>query len=317
VLAATAGIAIAAGGVVAAPTAGAVISPRAAVACVAGSGNAAPPEHRLDDTAPVGKADLSAIPETGQVSTSARTFLRGLAEPATTLPATVHIPVYVHVIKGKRRGERSPAGPARVRRMLRVLNNGFHGGQSKANTTTRYVFDLRRIDYTKREGWYHAFLFGPRNNRMRTALHRGGKGALNIYVNGGGPTGQPVLGWTTFPWAQARNPKLDGVAVNWKAMPWGTLKRYHQGDTVIHEVGHWMGLLHTFQGGCTPPGDLVADTPYERDPSYACDTDSDTCTSPGTDPVHNFMDYSWDSCLNQFTPGQVARMDRAFAKYRR
>ena len=100
-------------------------------------------------------------------------------------------------------------------------------------------------------------------------------------------------------------------------MPWGTLKHYLQGDTIVHETGHWMGLFHTFEGGCTPPGDLVADTPYEREPSYACNTHRDTCPDqPGLDPVHNFMDYSWDSCMNQFTPGQVARMDTAFAKYR-
>ena len=48
----------------------------------------------------------------------------------------------------------------------------------------------------------------------------------------------------------------------------------------------------------------------------ACETTRDTCPAPGLDPVHNFMDYSLDTCMNMFTAGQVARMDVAFAKWR-
>jgi len=86
---------------------------------------------------------------------------------------------------------------------------------------------------------------------------------------------------------------------------------------VIHEVGHWMGLLHTFQGGCSSSGDLVADTPQEGEPSYECPTTRDTCLAdPGVDPVRNFMDYSYDTCMNMLTLGQTSRMDAAFEKYR-
>lgn len=318
-LAGATGLVVALTGVIAAPASSVVAPARASIACVAGHDSHVPSVHRLDDTTKVTAADRAAVPE---VPDSEQAVPFGQpnsrqAEAGPRLPARVRIPVYVHVIKGTHRGERKIAGPARVRWMLRVLNRGFHGGESRANTPTRYTFVLRHIDYTRREGWYHAYLYGPRNAKMRKGLHRGGKRALNIYLNGGGPPGRPVLGWSTFPWRQRQHTRLDGVAVNWRAMPWGTLRRYHQGDSIIHEVGHWMGLFHTFQGGCTPPGDMVADTPYEREASYACNTHSDSCPDqPGLDPVHNFMDYSWDSCMNQFTPGQVARMDRAFAKYR-
>jgi hypothetical protein len=280
-----------------------------------------PAVHRLGDTPKVTAADLAAVPETTAPSTFVSPLLRELARSTVDgvrLPRHVNIPVYVHVIRGTHRSERHTAGPVQVRRMIKVLNKGFHGGESKANTPTRFDFKLRHIDYTRRDGWYHTYLFRPLDKQMRRALHRGGKRSLNIYINGGGKPGQPVLGWTTFPWKQRSQPLLDGVSVNWRAMPWGTLKRYHQGDTIIHETGHWLGLFHTFEGGCNPPGDKVADTPYERYPSFACDTRSDTCPGkPGLDPVHNFMDYSWDSCMNQFTPDQVARMDRSFVKYRR
>jgi hypothetical protein len=301
---------------------------RAAVRCSDTPDQPVPKVHRLNDTAEVTKADLDAVPETAvprnpsapPAALMAPLLRRPVSQKVdgVRLPAHVKIPVYVHVIRGTHRTERHTAGPRQVRRMIKVLNKGFHGGESKANTPTRFTFKLRHIDYTKRDGWYHAYLFRPMDKQMRRKLHRGGKRALNIYINGGGPIGQPVLGWTTFPWKQRKHPLLDGVAVNWRAMPWGTLKRYHQGDTIIHETGHWLGLFHTFQGGCKPPGDKVADTPYERTPSYRCNTKSDSCKGkPGLDPVHNFMDYSWDSCMNQFTPGQVARMDRSFVKYRR
>lgn len=289
---------------------------RVGVACATHPHEPVPLVHRLSDTPRVTEAGLSAVPD--QPKAAANTPFLARMAIAPRLPGRVNVPVYVHVIKGTHRGERSPAGPKRVKRMLRVLNRGFHGKESKANTRTRYTFVLRKIDYTRREGWYHAFLYGPRDDRMRKTLHRGGKGTLNIYINGGGPKGEPVLGWTTFPWQQHKHPRLDGVTVNWRAMPWGTLKRYHQGDTVIHETGHWMGLFHTFQGGCGRRGDMVADTPAEAEPSYACNTHRDTCKDQaGRDPVHNFMDYSWDTCMNQFTPDQVDRMDRSFAKYRR
>jgi len=285
-----------------------------------------PKVHRLGDTPEVTASDLAAVPEVAAPApTPAPATVSPLLRRAVSdkvggvhLPKHVKIPVYVHVIRGVHRTERHTAGPRQVRRMIKVLNKGFHGGESKANTPTRYTFKLRHIDYHKRDGWYHTYLFRPLDKQMRRTLHRGGKRALNIYINGGGPIGQPVLGWTTFPWKQHKHPLLDGVGVNWRAMPWGTLKHYHQGDTIIHETGHWLGLFHTFQGGCKAPGDKVADTPSERYPSYRCNTKADTCKGkPGLDPVHNFMDYSWDSCMNQFTPDQVARMDRSFVKYRR
>ncbi|MCW2867002.1 MAG: zinc metalloprotease [Marmoricola sp.] len=259
---------------------------------------------------PVSAADLSALP----AAQSRPGFVR--REVAPTMPARVTIPVYVHVIKGTHRGETNPFGPRRVAKLLSILNGGFSGGQSPDNVATRYSFVLKRTDYTKRDAWYHAYLNGTRDQQAKHALHRGGAGSLNLYLNGGGSADEGVLGWSRFPWQYASNPKQDNVSVNIAATPGGSARGYNLGDTVIHETGHWMGLFHTFQGGCGSQGDLVADTAAEDEPSFYCETTRDTCVAPGFDPVHNFMDYSYDSCMNMFTAGQVSRMDAAFEKYR-
>lgn len=282
------------------------------VPCLHRSAEPVPPARRIADTPPVTQADLDAVGAVGATTA----FSARLA--GAQLPRRVTIPVYVHVIKGTRRGELSPAGPRRVKRLINILNGGFHGKQRRGAESSRYTFRLRHIDYTKNESWYHGYLFSPSDRRMKRALHRGGRATLNLYINGAGSKAQPVLGWSRFPWQYRSTPKLDGVSVTRAAMPGGSARHYNRGDTVIHETGHWMGLFHTFQRGCRGPGDKVADTQPEGRPSYHCSSRRDTCPNkPGFDPVHNFMDYSYDSCMNRFTAGQLDRMDRSFAKYRR
>ena len=190
------------------------------------------------------------------------------------------------------------------------------GNQSEFSAAARYRFSLKKISYTKRDGWHHAFNNGPRDTRMKRALHRGNAGTLNLYINGGGTSDYPVLGWARFPWQYSSAPYRDGVSVTTAALRGGSATGYNLGDTVIHETGHWLGLFHTIQGGCESRGDLVSDTAEEDEPSYYCETTRDTCTAPGLDPVRNFMDYSLDSCMNMLTSGQVRRMDSAFEKWR-
>ena len=224
--------------------------------------------------------------------------------------ATRRVTVYVHVLRTKQGGG---ATDARIRQQIAVMNNAYAGRQSKAAAVSPFRFRIARIDRTTNARWYRMDEGTITEGHAKRALHRGNADDLNLYI---GMNRSGSLGWGTQPGGYDRSPQLDGVVIRRTTMPGGKPGHYSAGDAAVHETGHWLGLLHTFAGRCGTRGDLVADTPREARPSYTCPIRRNTCTAPGLDPVHNFMDYSYDSCMNQFTSGQVTRMRQMWWSFR-
>lgn len=234
------------------------------------------------------------------------------------------IPVNFHVIYNSTSGEGN-VPESQLDAQITVMNRNFAGQDYNGNPVagarnTGYTFVKASVDRTANSK-YFTMTPGSRNEKnAKNALGINETSSLNFYT---AKPGQNLLGWATFPWNLAGNPSQDGVVIHYASLPGGTLAPYNLGGTATHEVGHWVGLYHTFQGGChsdatcTTAGDLVCDTPAEGTSTSGCPVGKESCTSSaGADPINNYMDYSTDACYNNFTAGQDARADFMMSTYR-
>jgi len=238
-----------------------------------------------------------------------------LADASTLAPGSVTVDTVFHVLSDHALTRRESGRWERlIEAQMEVLNDSFSGLTASDAGDTPFRFDLTKTTYTVNAEWY-TVTPGRTELAMKSALHEGDSETLNIYSAN---IGDGLLGWAYFP--QSYNGGIgatrDGVVILDESMPGGRAKPYNGGDTLTHEVGHWLMLEHTFAGGCSVKGDGVADTPAEASPAFGCPVGRDTCTAEGLDPIRNFMDYSEDDCMEMFTAGQAARMSDGWVEYR-
>lgn len=213
------------------------------------------------------------------------------------------IQVFFHVITGGPNKEDGNVTRDQIDKQMTVLNQAF--------TTTHFQFDLAKVDYELNPKWFAMAQGKDEEMAARAKLNVNHKDALNVYS-----ANTSCYGWSVA-YEKIESDPYQGAVILFSTLPDGAFTHYNQGHTLVHEAGHWLGLFHTYYGGCSDLGDYVPDTAPEGTQTPGCPADGkDTCPGDGPDPIDNFMDDSSDDCTNKFTFDQSVRMDQVFACFR-
>ncbi|GKY90431.1 hypothetical protein MPSEU_000016900 [Mayamaea pseudoterrestris] len=200
---------------------------------------------------------------------------------------------------------------------------------------TPFLFTLKSIRIVESLAFSHCIMGQPSEFKMKKKLRVPGKTSLNIFICNTGGAGSAAKSWGSVP--VMSDSDYDGVVLtNYRLLPVDDPLRWSYISNIAHEVGHWLGLLHTFEGGCLSEptrfidgsmiiGDAVLDTPAHSGPTnlqpgketcWLLDPPLNTCpdnvagVDAGDDPVGNTMNYLYSKCRRNatFTAGQVERM---------
>ncbi|KAG9103888.1 hypothetical protein FRC06_007285 [Ceratobasidium sp. 370] len=223
------------------------------------------------------------------------------------------IPVYWHVIQAGTTLTEGNIPDSQITSSIDEMNKHYAG--------SGLSFALAGSEHTTNADWFASA--GPSSSQqtdMKNALRQGGADALNVYTVG--------FNYATFPSSYAGSPEDDGVVILYSSVPGGSTPNYNEGKTLTHEaftipskavavvVSRSFAALMNYNNGMSQEGDSVSDTPPEASPAFGCPIGRDTCTGGGVDPIHNYMDYTYDPCMYEFTPGQVERFKSQLATYR-
>jgi len=198
-----------------------------------------------------------------------------------------------------------------------VFNQDFGGrntqGHGNGGFETEFQFTLEGITRTGNRNWF--LNIDQYEAEVTSELAVDPCRCQQVYFSqlSGGLLGYCYLP-SSFPSCSTRH----GCFNHYQTMPGGNYANYNLGQTVSHEVGHGFGLYHVFQGGVCSGcgGDLVCDTNPQRTSTSGCPNQKDSCNDGLQDNYHNFMDYSYDRCMCEFTQGQSERMEQQIAQYR-
>ncbi len=234
------------------------------------------------------------------------------------------IPVAVNVIYSFV-GDPHNISDAVIASQMTVLNDDFRGRSSGIDTEIEFCLaGVNRILYADLMNFDRQL----NDLQLKDSIQEDPARFLNVWVvasiadtNGG------TRAYATFPNHFAAHPELDGIVID--SDNFGTIpiiaNAYDEGRTLVHEIGHWLSLLHVFQGGCdnnstcATEGDCCCDTPPQAARLYGCQTGKNTCKDDNpdkNDPVRNYMGYSDDQCMRTFTECQKARMHLALETFR-
>ncbi|KAF3924117.1 Ulilysin [Dactylellina cionopaga] len=242
---------------------------------------------------------------------------------AAATNGSLFVDTYFHVIAADLTEKGGWLPDDKLNKQFEVLNTNY--------ASTGIQFNLKGIIRSLNETWAN-FDMDKKNNvnetlkyneielDMKKNLRKGGYDTLNIYFRPAEKN--PSIGRCGYPVPNIQKDSdsfwIDGCHVLSSTIAGGLHEKYNLGATATHEVGHWFNLIHTFENGCDG-GDEVDDTPAQASSSEGCPIGLDTCAGskyPGMDPIHNFMDYSDDSCMSEFTPGQAARIHQSWDMFR-
>ena len=261
--------------------------------------------------------------------------------PRTTL---IKIPVVVHVIYHTKKQNVSTD---QIKSQIKALNRDFRfQNEDKGNipsvfkgfaVDTLIEFELATQDpigrpttgITRTFSDIRKFPYDPNDKKatrkldklIKTSEH--GKTAwprddyLNMWVCA---ISNSLLGYAQFPGGSAAT---DGVVINHTAFGTeGTARApFNMGRTAVHEVGHWLNLLHIWgdDGGACSLSDNIHDTPNQAGPNVAKPNfPTLSCNNaPNGDMFMNYMDYVDDDSMIMFTKGQLTRMNAVLAGARK
>ena len=202
----------------------------------------------------------------------------------------------------------------RINEQIKVLNEGFGGNHHDEGVDSNIKFKLKYIKYVNDKKLYESC--GNSEDKIINSYPGNTKKYISVYV-----CDDDYLGYAYYPWHESEGHKEQVVFMNPIAISGSNTKIYSIGMTLVHELGHFFGLSHTFNDHrkCSLNGDDgFTDTPIEKTPNYGCNLKRDTCpNSPGTDPIWNYMDYTEDKCMNRFTKQQVDNMHLNIKNYRK
>jgi len=274
--------------------------------------------------------------------------LNQIGNRPSTRSATQPIPVVVHIVH---QNGAENISDQQVFNALRDLNEAFenvgiYDSSTGVDVGIEFCLAARDVDNNSSDGINRiessltSVIAETQDLALKDLLRWNPRDYLNIWVVreiSSTSAGAGVLGYATLP--SAHGFAKDGIVV--EASYFGSTQ--DRSKVLVHEAGHYLGLYHTFEGGCRnencqTDGDRVCDTPPDHSTAPVdCGAAINTCTTDENDASSNnpfrsvalgglgdqndmyinYMDYGHLPCYSAFTEGQKTRMTDALCTARK